>query len=51
MSGFIVGDDTLASKGFAGLHFPAAINVLDLLSGVLGLFSGVVTLADQPDAA
>ncbi|TMD93431.1 MAG: hypothetical protein E6I76_14605 [Chloroflexi bacterium] len=51
VSGFIVGDDTLASKGFAGLHFPAAINVLDLLSGVLGLFSGVVTLADQPDAA
>ena len=51
VSGFIVSDDTLASKGFAGLHFPAAINVLDLLSGVLGLFSGVVTLADQPDAA
>src|SRR5437588_4413861 len=51
VSGFIVGDDTLASKGFAGLHIPAAINVLDLLSGVLGLFSGVVTLADQPDAA
>ncbi|TMD05389.1 MAG: hypothetical protein E6J03_06085 [Chloroflexi bacterium] len=51
VSGFIVGDDSLATKGFAGLHFPAAINVLDLLSGVLGLFSGVVTLADQPDAA
>jgi hypothetical protein len=51
ISGFIVGDDAGATKGFAGLHFPAALNVLDLLSGVLGLLSGGVTLADQPDAA
>jgi hypothetical protein len=51
VSGFIVGDDALATKGFAGLHFPTAVNVLDLLSGVLGLFSGGVTLADQPEAA
>jgi hypothetical protein len=51
VSGFIVGDDALATKGFAGLHFPTAVNVLDLLSGVLGLASGGVTLADQPEAA
>ncbi|HVS44577.1 MAG TPA: hypothetical protein VMU20_20175 [Candidatus Dormibacteraeota bacterium] len=51
VSGFIVGDDALATKGFAGLHFPTAVNVLDLLSGVLGLFSGGLTLADQPEAA
>jgi len=51
VSGFIVGDDVLATKGFAGLHFPTAVNVLDLLTGVLGLFSGGVTLADQPEAA
>jgi hypothetical protein len=51
VSGFIVGDDAMATKGFADLHFPAAINVLDLLSGVLGLLSGGVALADQPDAA
>ena len=51
VSGFIVGDDALATKGFAGLHFPTAVNVLDLLSGVLGLLSGGVTLADQPEAA
>jgi hypothetical protein len=50
VSGFIVGDDAMATKGFAGLHFPTAVNVLDLLSGVLGLLSGGVTLADQPDA-
>jgi hypothetical protein len=49
--GFIVGDDAMATKGFAGLHFPTAVNVLDLLSGVLGLLSGGVTVADQPDAA
>jgi hypothetical protein len=51
ISGFIVGDDALGTKGFAGLHFPTAVNVLDLLSGVLGLVSGGVTLADQPEAA
>lgn len=51
ISGFVVGDDPMATKGFAGLHFPAAINVLDLLTGVLGVLSGLVTLADQPDAA
>jgi hypothetical protein len=49
--GVAVGDDALATKGFAHLHFPAAINVFDLLSGLLGLLSGLVTLADQPDAA
>ena len=51
ISGFIVGDDALATKGFAGLHFPTAFNVLDLLTGILGLLSGGVTIADQPEAA
>ena len=51
ISGFVVGDDTLATKGFADMHFPTAINVLDLLTGLLGLASGMVTLADQPDVA
>jgi hypothetical protein len=51
VGGFVVGDDPLATKGFAGLHFPAAVNVLDLLTGLLGLVSGLVTFADQPDTA
>jgi hypothetical protein len=46
VAGFATGDG-----GFAGLHFAAAVNVLDLLAGVLGVLCGVVTLADQPDPA
>ncbi len=49
VAGFVVGDDTLATKGFAGLHFPTAINVLDLVCGLLAMVSGLVTLADQPE--
>lgn len=46
VAGFATGD-----SGFAGLHFAAAVNVLDLLAGLLGVLSGVVSLADQPEAA
>lgn len=46
VAGFATGDG-----GFAGLHFAAAVNVLDLLAGLLGVLCGVVTLADQPGAA
>lgn len=46
VAGFATGD-----SGFAGLHFAAAANVFDLLAGLLGVLSGVVTLADQPGAA
>jgi ABC-type nickel/cobalt efflux system permease component RcnA len=49
VAGFVVGDDSLATRGFAGLHFPTAINVLDLVCGLLALVSGLVTLADQPE--
>lgn len=49
--GFVVGDDALATRGFADLHFPTAINVFDLLVGLLALVSGGVTLADQPEQA
>ncbi|MGH7750912.1 MAG: hypothetical protein ACREQ5_40025 [Candidatus Dormibacteria bacterium] len=49
VAGFVVGDDTLATKGFAGLHFPTAINALDLLCGLLAVLSGLATLADEPD--
>ncbi len=49
VAGFVVGDDTMATKGFAGLHFPVVINIIDLLFGVLAVLSGLATLADQPD--
>ena len=47
--GFVIGDDAMATRGVADLHFPAAIDVFDLLAGLLGLLSGGVTLADQPE--
>jgi hypothetical protein len=49
IAGFVVGDDAMATRGIADLHFPAAVNVFDLLVGLLGLLSGTVTLADQPE--
>ena len=47
--GFVVGDDAMATRGFADLHFPTAIDVFDLVVGVLAALSGGVTLADQPE--
>jgi hypothetical protein len=47
--GFVVGDDSMATRGIADLHFPTAIDVFDLFVGVLALLSGGVTLADQPE--
>jgi uncharacterized protein DUF4383 len=50
IAGFVVGDNDPASKGFLGMHFPAAINVLDVIAGLLGLLSGLGTI-DEADAA
>jgi hypothetical protein len=49
--GFIVGDDDPASKGFLGMHFPVAINVFDLVAGLLGVLSGLGTVEDADTAA
>jgi hypothetical protein len=49
VAGFVVGDDAMATRGFAGLHFPAAINIVDVLLGIVALLSGLATLADEPD--
>lgn len=46
--GFIVGDDAAASRGLAGLHFPLAVNLVDLVSGVLGVLAGLGTIEDEP---
>lgn len=45
--GFVTGDDDLASKGFAGMHYPAAVNVFDLIAGLLALLSGLGTIEES----
>lgn len=49
ITGFVVGDDAMATRGFADLHFPTAVDVFDAVVGLLALLSGGVTLADQPE--
>jgi hypothetical protein len=49
VGGLVLGDDAMATRGFAGLHFPLPVNLFDLLVGLLALLSGTVTLADQPE--
>lgn len=44
VAGFIIGDDDAATKGVLGMHFPAAVNVLDLAVGGLGVLAGLGTL-------
>lgn len=48
IAGFAAGDDDLATKGFLGMHFPVTVNVVDLVTGVLALLSGLGTVED-PD--
>ena len=51
IAGFAVGDDAGATKGFAGMHFPLAINVFDLVAGLLGVLSALGTVPqDEAEA-
>ena len=47
IAGVVIGDDAAASKGFAGLHFPVLINLLDIIVGVLALLSALGPTADE----
>jgi len=47
IAGLVVGDDRPATKGFAGMNFPLAINVFDAVIGVLGVLTALGTLEDQ----
>jgi hypothetical protein len=47
IAGFAVGDDRAATKGFAGMHFPLAVNVFDAVLGVLGVLSALGTVEDE----
>jgi hypothetical protein len=48
--GFVVGDDASATKGFAGLHFTTALNILDLVVGVLAILAALGTVEDPEPA-
>lgn len=48
--GFLVGDDAAATKGYAGLHFSTALNILDLVVGVLALLAALGTVEDPEPA-
>jgi len=48
--GFLVGDDAAATKGFAGLHFTTALNILDVVVGVLAILAALGTVEDPEPA-
>jgi uncharacterized membrane protein len=48
--GFLVGDDAAATKGFLGLHFTTALNILDLVVGVLAILAALGTVEDPEPA-
>lgn len=50
IAGFIVGDDAAATRGYLGLHFSTALNVLDLVVGVLGILAALGTV-ESPEPA
>jgi hypothetical protein len=49
--GFIVNDDDQGGRSLAALHFPLAINVFDLIAGVLGVLCGLGGLQEEETAA
>ena len=51
IAGFIIGDDDLATKGAADLHFPLAINVFDLVAGGLAVLCALGTVEDEAEPA
>ncbi|MBJ7609585.1 MAG: hypothetical protein JF887_09195 [Candidatus Dormibacteraeota bacterium] len=48
--GFLVGDDAAATRSYAGLHFTTALNILDLVVGVLGILAALGTV-EGPEPA
>jgi hypothetical protein len=50
VAGFVVGDDAAATRGFLGLHFTTALNLLDLVVGVLAILAALGTVEDPAPA-
>lgn len=46
--GFIHADDAAGTRAVASLHFPLAMNVFDLIAGVLGILCSFGALAEEP---
>jgi cell division protein FtsW (lipid II flippase) len=49
--GFMNVDTDNATRAVAGMHFTTALNILDLVTGVLGVLSALGTLEDEPGVA
>lgn len=50
IAGFLLGDDAAATRSYAGLHFTTALNILDLVVGVLGILAALGTVEDPEPA-
>lgn len=48
--GFITGDDAHATKSILGLHFTTALNILDLVVGLLAILAALGTVEDPEPA-
>ncbi|HEX4754716.1 MAG TPA: hypothetical protein VH661_03065 [Candidatus Dormibacteraeota bacterium] len=48
--GFLAGDDAGATRSYAGFHFTTALNILDLVVGVLGVLAAAGTV-EEPEPA
>jgi hypothetical protein len=46
--GFIHADDLAGRRAIATLHFPLAVNVLDLVAGVFGTVISLAAVAEEP---
>lgn len=51
VAGFFYTDTDAGTRAVLGLHFTTAINVFDLVVGVLGILSALGTLEDEPPAS
>jgi len=49
--GFAHADDPAGTRAIASLHFPLAINVFDLITGMLAILCAFGSLAEDPVAA
>jgi hypothetical protein len=50
VAGFVVGDDAAATRSFLGLHFTTALNILDLVVGLLAVLAALGTVEDPEPA-
>jgi hypothetical protein len=50
IAGFVIGDDAAATRGFLGLHFTTALNLLDLVVGVLAILAALGTVEEEAPA-